>query len=176
MRRYILAAAVVIMALTCSCSKNGAAGFCGSYSFKHSGVLTVERDELTRDGEVILEADVITRSLVNESGQMDIVKSSADDNSVIITMNIIGGGLVILDASFEDGELIIPEQTRRVSLMSLVANLESTDCLLTVHGSASKVENLIIFNLEYEGDYTEGGRSCHVSQSEISCRAKLNED
>lgn len=173
---FIAAAAILAVLMASSCTKDPAASFCGNYSFKCSAVLEVDRDEQTINGTVVAEADKITRYAVTESGQMDIVPSGDGSSNVVITMNITGGGLVILQAECKDGELIIPSQSKHVDIKTGISGLETTECMLMVGGSAKKLENIVVFDLEYSGDYTENGRSCHVAGSEVSFRAKLNED
>lgn len=179
MKRLIFIASVIIMTavMSVSCSKDPSGSFCGNYSFKCSAVLDVQRDEQRINDTVIAEADEVTRYTVTESGQMDIVSAGGKDESdIIITMNITGGGLVILNAEYKDGTLVIPSQSKHVDIKTGLSGLETTECMLNVEGTAKKLENLIVFELEYSGDYMENGRSCHVVGSEVSFRAKLNED
>lgn len=176
-RLYLTAAAALLAALMAvSCTKDPAAGFYGNYSFKCSAVLDVERAEQTINDIVVAEADQVTRHAVTESGQMDIVPADSDGSNVVITMNITGGGLVILNAEYYDGKLIIPAQHRHVAIRTGVTGIETVDCMLTVGGTARRLQDLVIFDLEYNGDYSEGSRACHISGSEVSFRAKLNED
>lgn len=172
----VAATIVLVAVMAASCGKDNAGGFCGNYSFKCSGMVTVARDTLFRAGVPVAIADTLDHALVNEQGQMDIVAVEKGSSDVIVTMNITGGGLVIMNARYENGNLVIDSQTRQVSISSGATDLSATTCLLNVEGSARMMENIVVFDVRYDGDYVENGRDCHILGSNISFRAKLNED
>ena len=166
-RNLSVVAALVIAAISLSsCEKMKINQFKGNYSFKTSGFVTMEKTALTEGAQ----ADKAKYAITAESGQMNIV--TGVDNSLIITMNIIGGDVVVTDASYIDGELMLEPFTRMLTIADGSRNVSME---VTVTGSAAMHDDLIIFDLTYRGSGSTTLNNYAIVSSEIKCVAKTNE-
>lgn len=148
-----------------SCEKQGVALYEGYYSYKTSGSVEVERTLIESS-----EKSEETLSIVSENGQMNILKNG--DNKLIITMNAIGGDVVVLDAEVVDKELVISEFSRMVKIED-GSRTVSLNC--KVSGSGKKYDNVIILDLNYSGSGTSTIYNYKVKSSSVKCVAKVNE-
>lgn len=148
-----------------SCEKQGVALYEGYYSYKTSGSVEVERTLIESS-----EKSEETLSIVSENGQMNILKNG--DDKLIITMNAIGGDVVVLDAEVVDKELVINEFSRMVKIED-GSRTVSLNC--KVSGSGKKYDNVIILDLNYSGSGTSTIYSYKVKSSSVKCVAKVNE-
>ncbi|MCQ2115000.1 MAG: hypothetical protein MJZ07_02215 [Bacteroidales bacterium] len=154
-----LALAAVTLA---GCQKEGVNRFKGNYSFKTSGTLTVQSDEE--------DSEPFTLSLGNESGQMDVTVVDGKEGQLLITMNVLGGDMVVYYCSAEGKDLILEESARHLTFASLPVPLD-----VTASGEGQRYENILLLNLRYEGEYRANDRTYTIVDSDIVCRAKLNE-
>ena len=83
----IPAAIISAIVLLSSCGK--ISRFQGNYSFKTSGTVTMERASVNDATK-----EEIKSALTSESGQMNILSKGGD--SLIVTMSIIGGDVVVM--------------------------------------------------------------------------------
>ena len=148
-----------------SCEKQGVALYEGYYSYKTSGSVEVERTLIESS-----EKSEETLSIVSENGQMNILKNG--DNKLIITMNAIGGDVVVLDAEVVDKELVISEFSRMVKIED-GSRTVSLNC--KVSGSGKKYDNVIILDLNYSGSGSSTIYNYKVKSSSVKCVAKVNE-
>lgn len=179
MKPFVAALAVVASLLSfCSCEKEGVKLFDGNYSFKTSGILTIERTAKVSESDAsaeILDIPDGNRTfklpLTSESGQMNIIKTG--DNSVIVTMNIVGGDALVFNGKAEGKVLTLDPAVRFVSFRD-GANTVSLE--ITVSGTAEKHDDVAIFTLEYTGGGETTLYDYKILASEVKCVAKLNED
>lgn len=181
MKPFVAALAVVASLLSfCSCEKEGVKLFDGNYSFKTSGILTVERTAKVSESDASAEipakiSDSGNRTfklpLTSESGQMNIIKTG--DNSVIVTMNIVGGDALVFNGKAEGKVLTLDPAVRFLSFRD-GANTVSLE--ITVSGTAEKYDDVAIFTLEYTGGGETTLYDYKILASEVKCVAKLNED
>lgn len=165
---------LAVLVLT-ACAKEGAGLFKGNYSFKTSGTL-----ELLRDGETALEI-----GLQPESGQMDIAATGDDKGSLLVTMNVIGGDVLVYRAVAEGRELSLEPSQRRISLTLPRENLldpegpgildGTVETTVTVSGTAARYGDVVLFELSYEGDFEFDGGRYSITGGRLVCRAKMNE-
>lgn len=179
MKPFVAALAVVasLMSLI-SCEKEGVKLFDGNYSFKTSGILTVERTAKVSESDAsagILDIPDGNRTfrlaLTSESGQMNVIKTG--DNSVIVTMNIVGGDVLVFNGKAEGKVLTLDPAVRFVSFRD-GANTVSLE--ITVSGTAEKHDDVAVFTLEYTGGGETTLYDYKILASEVKCVAKLNED
>lgn len=179
MKPFVAALAVVasLMSLI-SCEKEGVKLFDGNYSFKTSGILTVERTAKVSESDAsagILDIPDGNRTfrlaLTSESGQMNVIKTG--DNSVIVTMNVVGGEAFVFSGKAEGKVLTLDPAVRFVSFRD-GANTVSLE--ITVSGTAEKHDDVAIFTLEYTGGGETTLYDYKILASEVKCVAKLNED
>lgn len=179
MKPFVAALAVVVSLMSLiSCEKEGVKLFDGNYSFKTSGILTVERTAKVSESDAsagILDIPDGNRTfrlaLTSESGQMNVIKTG--DNSVIVTMNVVGGDAFVFSGKAEGKVLTLDPAVRFVSFRD-GANTVSLE--ITVSGTAEKHDNVAIFTLEYTGGGETTLYDYKVLASEVKCVAKLNED
>ena len=179
MKPFVAALAVVVSLISLiSCEKEGVKLFDGNYSFKTSGILTVERTAKVSESDAsaeILDIPDGNRTfklpLTSESGQMNIIKTG--DNSVIVTMNIVGGDALVFNGKAEGKVLTLDPAVRFLSFRD-GANTVSLE--ITVSGTAEKHDDVAIFTLEYTGGGETTLYDYKILASEVKCVAKLNED
>lgn len=179
MKPFVAALAVVVSLMSLiSCEKEGVKLFDGNYSFKTSGILTVERTAKVSESDVsagILDIPDGNRTfrlaLTSESGQMNVIKTG--DNSVIVTMNVVGGDAFVFSGKAEGKVLTLDPAVRFVSFRD-GANTVSLE--ITVSGTAEKHDDVAIFTLEYTGGGETTLYDYKILASEVKCVAKLNED
>ena len=89
-------------------------------------------------------------------------------------MSVAGGDILALYGSAQGKELVLDEQTRMVGVNLLGGEAISSKQEVTVEGSASRYEDIVLFNLEYSGTITVAGSEYDIIDSDVICRAKLN--
>ena len=201
MKPFVAALAVVVSLMSLiSCEKEGVKLFDGNYSFKTSGILTIERTAKVSESDSSTEiparisdsgntgwSDIdlpdlpdvnfpdgnrtFKLPLTSESGQMNIIKTG--DNSVIVTMNVVGGDAFVFSGKAEGKVLTLDPAVRFVSFRD-GANTVSLE--ITVSGTAEKHDDVAIFTLEYTGGGETTLYDYKILASEVKCVAKLNED
>ena len=179
MKPFVAALAVVVSLMSLiSCEKEGVKLFDGNYSFKTSGILTVERTAKVSESDAsagILDIPDGNRTfrlaLTSESGQMNVIKT--EDNSVIVTMNVVGGDAFVFSGKAEGKVLTLDPAVRFLSFRD-GANTVSLE--ITVSGTAEKHDDVAIFTLEYTGGGETTLYDYKILASEVKCVAKLNED
>jgi len=189
-----MAVAIVILPMLASCEKVGSALFRGNYSFKTSGSITAVRDSayiydttytvngFQIDTIVTEHSEPMTFNINHEAGQMDITEINSEDNTVVITMNVTGGGIIVYYATAEGSSISLDETVRHITLTStslssdggeLDGKFISTD--ITINGAGEMYDNIALFNLDYAGDFWCNDRLYHITDCDIVCRAKRNE-
>lgn len=201
MKPFVAALAVVVSLMSLiSCEKEGVKLFDGNYSFKTSGILTVKRTAKVSESDASAEIPArISDSgntgwpdidlpdlpdvdfpdgnrtfklpLTSESGQMNIIKTG--DNSVIVTMNVVGGDALVFNGKAEGKVLTLDPAVR---LLSFRDGANTVSLEITVSGTAEKHDDVAIFTLEYTGGGETTLYDYKILASEVKCVAKLNED
>ena len=179
MKTYIktgaLGLCLALIAFT-SCEKEGVDLYEGFYSYKLSGTLTLDKQlietaELPDGGtSEPSEPQEVTLPLISESGQMNVLKTSAD--SLIITMNAIGGDVLVIDALVNGNDLEICEFSRIVRVEDGSRSV-SLNC--TASGSGKKYDDVIILDFIYSGSGSSTLYDYTVKSSSVKCVAKVNE-
>lgn len=183
---YSAVSLIVSLVLLSACTKEGPARFKGNYSFKTSGsVLLVKADDAsgsggssgqdgTGNGSGVAEPqDRISAMIATESGQMDILTVDKSSGDMIITMNIIAGDAVTMDAVASGDRLEIVPFQRHVTLK--IDETIMTNALVTVKGYGERFDNVVIFRMSYEGSCTHLTATYNISESSIQCVAKRND-
>lgn len=173
-------AAVTATVMLTSCEKEGNMLFRGYYSFKTSGVIEVERTmTYPQDGTVTV--DTLQISLAAESGQMNILSSDDKAGKMFVTMNVIGGDAVVLDATTSGSDMTVGPSDRTISFLD---GVDRVSLNVSVNGTARKYENVVIFDLDYSGEGSVGdpndGNAVRygdyaILDSSVKCVAKEND-
>ena len=179
MKPFVAALAVVVSLMSLiSCEKEGVKLFDGNYSFKTSGILTVERTAKVSESDAsagILDIPDGNRTfrlaLTSESGQMNVIKTG--DNSVIVTMNVVGGDAFVFSGKAEGKVLTLDPAVRFVSFRD---GASTVSLEITVSGTAEKHDDVAVFTLEYTGGGETTLYDYKILASEVKCVAKLNGD
>ena len=193
MKKTLFATALtLLLALTalCSCSKEGTELFEGYYSYKLSGEITLteivesegdgtgDADSQTEgdqtgdtgsDTEEAAEPQVLTLTLTPESGQMNILTRDKDGGKMVITLNAMGGDATTLEASVEDGKLVIPASDKYFSS-------ELLKFKLSISGEGSKLSDMVLMDLTAaEAEISYLGKNYTLTDSKITCVATSND-
>ena len=164
-----LALALIVLG---SCEKEGVDLYEGYYSYKLSGSVTVEKTLIEAAEIPDTEAPEPVEAklaLISENGQMNVLKKGAD--SLIITMNAIGGDVLVLDACVKDNDLEISEFSRIVKVED-GSRAISLNC--TASGSGKKYDEIIILEFSYLGEGSSTLYDYSIKSSSVKCVAKLN--
>lgn len=173
-KKVALGLSFALFALT-SCEKAGVDLYEGFYSYKLSGTVTVDKllieniDLPETEPAEPAEPVEATLTLISESGQMNVLKKGAD--SLIITMNAIGGDVLVIDACVKGNDLEISEFSRIVKVED-GSRTVSLNC--TGSGSGKKYDDVIIMDLSYLGDGSSTLYDYTIKSSSVKCVAKVN--
>lgn len=159
----LVTGAILCFALS-SCQKDGADLFEGSYSFKTSGTLTI--DKKSSEGE----ENSFNYQLTSESGQMNILKENK--SSVIITMNIVGGQVIVIPASIEDNTLKINPFARIIDIKNELQEI-AMEC--SIHGEGKIYNDVVIIDFTYTGTGSNSLNTYTIADSKVNSVAKKNE-
>lgn len=175
MKRIVgIVSCVAAALLLAACEKEGPEFFKGNYTFKTSGSVTAEVSIENADGvnNATLELDLET-----EQGQMDVLKTGAEDGSMIVTMNVLGGDVRSFRARAEGSTLEVEPFDTKIKVE--ISKHGTVTLNATVSGSAKRYSNVLIFDLVYEGEgVSEIGESTakiKICDSSVQCVAKLND-
>lgn len=181
----ILVIALVAAMLSVSCQKTGTLRFAGNYSFKTGGTLN-----LVKDGS---PDDAMTVAIPSESGQMDITEVDRKEGRMVVTMNVIGGGMLVYYAQVDGDRLVLDPTSRHISFSTAGLDLnpagldlnlgEQTPDLggirisadVDVTGTGVRYDDIVLFELHYTGKVETEDESYVIKDSKIDCRARLNQ-
>ena len=170
MKKTLFAPALtLLLALTafCSCTKEGTEIFEGYYSYKLSGEITLT--QIVDETDTVTVPEVLTLSLTPESGQMNILTRDKDGGKMVITLNAMGGDATTLEASVEDGKLVIPASDKYFSS-------ELLKFKLSISGEGSKLSDMVLMDLTAaETEISYLGKNYTLTDSKITCVATSNE-
>ena len=159
----------LVLLLLCACSQDGPADFRGYYSFKTGGSLVFSGNVTDLRGS---RDTTFYRHLVPESGQMHVLRDAGD--KMVVTMNITGGDPIVFEATVSGGVLTLEPVFRSVLVRPALGD-ESLRGDFTVSGEGRKYDNMILFDLDYEGSIPILGFEGEVSSSDVHCIATENE-
>lgn len=167
MKKFLLSL-LGLLALV-SCNREGPGAFKGYYSFKTGGFLTVTGTVSDEKGE---RDTSFVRHLVAESGQMHVLREDGD--KMIVTMNITGGDPAVFPAKVNGSEIVLEPVLRNVLVRPAVGD-DAVRHDFKVSGTGHKYDNMILFDLTYEGDFRHLNLQGTVTGSEVKCIATENE-
>jgi len=189
---------LTVSCLLCACGRQGPSLYRGSYSFKTGGTVDVTGEvfDIVKDtvridtvitgiifkdtsyryhivNDTIGSHDTtFTRRLLAEKGQMHIVSAGGD--SLVLTMNITGGDPVVFRAAAAGGDLVLVPSRRHAALAGEnIFRVESLDVLAS--GSGKRYEDVLVIEMDYQGDYSSDGFEGRVTGSDIKCVATEND-
>lgn len=170
---HLIAAAAALCAL-CSCSKEGAKLFEGSYSYKMSGELSYAATSPADESAVVTAPDDLTFKLQSESGQMNILCRDRKSGSMTLTLNAVGGDVYVVDATAEGSALKTSEMPKTFKVTDSGQSFIKLEVVLD--GEGEKLDDVVLLHLRAKsGTLRYLGRDYKVSTSRIECVAKEND-
>lgn len=129
------------------------------------------RDSLGIDPDITLPTTdgTFKSSLSSESGQMNIVTTG--DNTMIVTLNIVGGDVLVFDATVDGKKITLSPISRILTIKDegLTFTIDAT-----LEGTGEKYEDVVIFSLKYTGDASYLVYNYTITDSDVKCVAKVN--
>lgn len=159
------------MLLLESCSKE-MKKYEGSYSFKTSGTMQWVKLQGQSENDSVYP-DTLNVVLSHEMGQMNVVKLDRQDNRMMVTMNILGGGAYSVPATVSEDDIRLDTVLRQVSYRIVEGVFHHTDLEMT--GVGHRYGNVLLFDLEFLGTGEYLGERYRIEQSAVECVAEFNE-
>lgn len=165
----------VLLALLCmlgfsACQKKNVPLFRGNYSFKTSGVVTLEEIMPENAAEV---GDQLTVSLLNEIGQLEISALDHGQDSVVVVMNTMGGEVVVTHALCHDNEIFFRDFKKNTLLFTGDSITLRNELNVSASGRMHE-DNTLIINMVYDGVAESNNRSFHIYGEDIRMVAFRN--
>lgn len=157
----------LVLCTFCACDQS-VKDVLGDYSYKISGLATID--------------DTIPITLTNEQGAMHIVRKQ--DKSVLLTMNVLLGGVYTADGKIQGDSVFIEQCTRTLPLAYSYTYKPSADGSIEVEKTATDVfqvqvtgagkvyDGTIDFTLNYIGTSIQTGST--IQGTDIQCVAIQN--
>ncbi len=129
------------------------------------------RDSLGIDNDVTLPTTdgTFKSSLTSESGQMNIVPTG--ENSMIVTFNIIGGDVLVFDATVDGKKITLSPISRILTIKDegLTFTIDAT-----LEGTGERYDDVVVFTLNYTGSTSYLVYDYTITESSVKCVAKVN--
>lgn len=156
-----------------SCSKE-AGRYEGSYSFKTSGSLLLRGQGGLLGDSAALGRDSLVAPLVNEFGQMNVVVTDKHAQSLLVTMNVLGGDAVSFEADASSESIVLRPKERHVLLR--ISDLSESRVRVEASGTGHRYGDVLLFEFDYQGTVEENGIRYQIASSQVECVAERNED
>ena len=148
MKKTVFFTSLCILIALCSCTKSGLNTFCGDYSFKTSGSVTVQRLDLPMDS---ITPAAFTFSLPNEIGQLEIATLDRRNDSVIVIMNYLNGEVLVTHGHCENEELTLNTFQRNALNISIDSEMDFRTPIKVKGVGHYYDDNTLVFNMSYNG-------------------------
>jgi len=174
----LLLMTMVVAVVASSCSKDGAGKITGTYTYKTSGTVTLMATSLVGLDQATLAAykasgvnvDPVTVGLYPEQGQMNVLR---DGDNYMVTFNDLLGGAAVSSADI-DGDTIKFDGSAIKSAQLTDGKDKLGAGVVMFGGEGRKIDDVIIFKLNYQGAFTLNGIPMTVVSSNVDCVAKKN--
>lgn len=171
-RTLLLTAFCCLFAFT-SCKKSGANLFAGDYSFKTSGEVSITAKAETNDNNLPIPASLDV-NLSNNIGQMNICISDKQNDKVIVVINYINGDVITTTGTCDGRTIYIDEYQHDILPVSISTMFTSYSVIKASAVGQIYDENLIIFDMAYEGIGTVGSITYKIKDKDIKIVAYRN--
>jgi hypothetical protein len=132
-----------------SCQKSGINAFQGDYSFKSSGVVSVQRTTPIISPSIV--PPTFNFTLPNEIGQLEIRALDRREKSVVVVMNYMNDEVIVVNGTC-DGQTITLNEFQRNGFSISVDSYVSSRCFVNVKAEGRIYDdNTIVFNMVYSG-------------------------
>lgn len=182
MKRFLFIFALLAGALSFfSCTKDASEKMIGSYTYKTSGSVTLMAKALVGLDQTTLAAykaagvnvDPVLVGLYPEQGQMHIVESG-DNGKAIITFNDLLGNADVTDAEV-DGSTVTIAGTPVKAAQLTDGNGRIGAGMVVYTGKGTKYDDMLIIDLQYQGEFTVNDVPMVVVASDVHCVAQSND-
>ena len=146
--------------------------------------VVTSREISRKDTVVTVFPDKLTVSLDTESGQMDITETGSAGGEMVMTMNVLGGDMIVQYATAEgEGITLRPlDRFMRISLLKYLVGYTdvsemkdySFESYINVTGDGRKYGNIVLLDMKYSGSLKYNKVTYNIADSKIDCRAKEN--
>lgn len=163
-----------LLTVCTSCNKD-VRQFKGAYSSKTSGSLVLQK-AIPSAFDTLHLPDTMTVSLTPESGQMRIAEIKDDkDYNLLVSMNLLAGDALSFRAKAKDGDIHLePTTNERYIQANVSSNVKMTVGVKT-GGHGRIYEDVIVFDLDYQGFGQYNGVPYRIIDSRVNCVATANE-
>lgn len=179
MKRIFGSAILIAFTLLFSgCSKDSTDAVPGTYTYKISGTVTLMPAQLAGLDAATLAAykaagiavDPVTVGLYPEQGQMHIIE---DGDRVIVTLNDILGNADVTTATVNGRTLTLAGTDMKAA--QLTDGIDKIGAGMVVYGgTGSRYDDMLIIDLQYQGQFTVNDILMTVISSDVNCVAQSN--
>lgn len=171
MKKTILLTACCCLLALASCQKSGINLFRGSYSFKTSGEVSIQRQASLFD---TIPPAAYTIALSNEIGQMEISTLDPQTDSVVVVLNYFEGDVVVTSGHCQENQIVLKDFNHITILPSIDGNI-NVSSTLRVHALGRIYdENTLILDMSYRGRVTVESLRYDISGDHITLVANRN--
>ena len=180
MKTRLIAAALLAGAIILGgCSKDGASGMYGSYTYKISGTVVLLPTQLAGLDAATLAAykaagvstDPVAVGLYPEQGQMHVLDDG--DGKVVITFNDLLGNAEIARGTV-DGDTIHIDAGMTKAAQLTDGNEKIGAGMVKYSGNGTRYDDTLIIYLTYGGEFKVGDVPMTVVGGEVHCVAQAN--
>lgn len=170
----LILALLPLLAVCTSCDKD-VRDFKGMYSSKTSGSLVLQK-AIPSALDTLHLPETMTVTLTPESGQMRISPIEDDnDHNLLVSINLLAGDALSFKAKGKDGHIVLePTTSARYIQANVSADVKMTVGILT-DGQGQLYDDVIVFDLTYQGMGLYQGVPYSIAESHVSCVATANE-
>lgn len=169
-KNFIFIALGLLIAFS-SCQKSGLNLFCGNYSYKTTGSVTVQRKATPLDS---ITPAAFTFNLPNEIGQLDIATLDKHNDSVVVIINQLNGDVVLTHGYCNDKELTLKPFKRNVLNISVNSQIDFNTPVKIQGVGHCYDDNTLIFDMSYHGKAQVGPFTYLIDGDQIQMVAYRN--
>ncbi|MDO5443546.1 MAG: hypothetical protein Q4G10_07730 [Bacteroidia bacterium] len=180
MKKRIFVLALCLCALlTAGCTKDASKDIIGSYTYKTSGTVTLMATQLIGLDEATLamyrqmgiNVDPVVVGLYPEQGQMHIIDT--DNGKVTVTFNDLLGNADVATGRV-DGSVITLDEGQVKAAQLTDGSDKMGAGIVSYTGKGAKYDDMLIIDLEYQGQFTVQDVPMTVIASDVHCVAQQN--
>lgn len=170
-----LALALLPLLTVCTSCNKDVRQFKGAYSSKTSGSLVLQK-AIPAALDTLHLPDTMTVSLSPESGQMRIAEIKDDpDYNLLVSVNLLAGDALSFRAKAEDGAIQLETTPHERYIQANISANAKMTIGVTTGGHGRIYEDVIVFDLDYEGFGLYNGIPYSIIESRVNCVATSNE-
>lgn len=171
MKKTILFVTLCCLFVLSACSKSGLDAFRGDYSFKTSGLVTIQRQATLFD---TVPPAAITFELPHEIGQLNIATLDGHEDKAVVIINYLNDDVIVTEG-FCDGNVIELNEYQRSPMDFSIDAQTNIQAPMTVRavGHLYDQDNLL-FSMTYHGKVKVGSLTYHIDGEDVKMVAYRN--